>query len=138
MLVVDASFVAAAFAEETHTDFARETMDRFLGEGFRAPALIRWELASIFWKKARRGEVDTEDMDDLSRYIDALNVSHPDLPDGAAISELAGFAQQHGLSVYDAAYLALAMGCDEALATNDRGLTTAAIAAGVTVYSPFG
>jgi predicted nucleic acid-binding protein len=43
------------------------------------------------------------------------------------------FAARHGLSVYDAAYLSLAVELDGELATNDRALAHAARAEGVEV-----
>jgi predicted nucleic acid-binding protein len=42
-------------------------------------------------------------------------------------------AEQHGLTVYDAAYLDLAIDVDAELATLDRDLARAAVAEGVAV-----
>lgn len=137
MLVVDASLIAAAFAEETHTEFARDMVGRFTATGFLSPALIRWELSSVFWKKARQGEIDEEDLDDLARFIDALDVLHPDAPDGPAVARLVRMAEAHGVSAYDGAYLSLAVDLDLPLGTADRRLTKAAVAAGLVVHSPF-
>ena len=48
--------------------------------------------------------------------------------------EIPGLAQAHGLTVYDAAYLELALRLDAPLATLDQDLARAARAANVTLY----
>lgn len=137
MLVVDASLLAAAFAEEEHSDFARGVLRRYANEGFMAPALIRWELASIIWKKFVRGEFVEVDLSDFARYLDAFDLQHPDDPNGDAVSALARIARVQGLSTYDAAYFNLAVEQASPLGTIDRRLTAVALAAGLTVLSPF-
>ncbi|MFN3668021.1 MAG: type II toxin-antitoxin system VapC family toxin [Brevundimonas sp.] len=137
MLVVDASFVAAAFAEETHTDFARDILDDHSDQLLLSPALIRWELASVFWKKLRKAEIGEDVLPDLAAYLDALRLEHPDSPDGPELGALVLTARAAGLSAYDAAYFALALEQAAPLATVDKNLTRAAIAAGLPVRSPF-
>ena len=137
MVVVDASFIAAAFAEETHTESARDVLEQHRDRLLAAPALIRWELASVFWKKLRRGEIGESVLADLAVFIDELRLVHPSVPDGPEIGATILIARGSALSAYDAAYLALALERAAPLATVDRNLTRAAVAAGLIVYSPF-
>jgi predicted nucleic acid-binding protein len=49
-------------------------------------------------------------------------------------SDTIALARQYGLTIYDAAYLELAMRRGASLATTDRDLTKAAKAAGVSLF----
>jgi len=60
--VLDASVVAAAFFREPHSAAARALLasDR----EFHVPDLIYAEVASVFWKRQRRGEIDEAEADE--------------------------------------------------------------------------
>ena len=67
----------------------------------------------------------------------ALDIRCEPSPGESRISEIGDMADRHGLSVYDAGYLELAQSMEGELATLDRRLAVAAIAAGRPVRSPF-
>jgi len=52
-----------------------------------------------------------------------------------ATTDTVSLARQYGLTIYDAAYLELAMRCGASLATTDIALAKAAKAAGVTIFA---
>lgn len=137
MVVVDASFLVAVFLEEAHTEFARGVLEEHSTATLGAPALVHWEIANVAWKKLRRGEITAGDLAAMAEFLDSLRLQHPPVPNAFETVELAMFAHQSGLSAYDASYLALAVQQSAALATTDQGLTRAALAAGLTVLSPF-
>ena len=64
----------------------------------------------------------------------ALPVTADDATARQAFTASAALARQYGLTIYDAAYLELAMRQGATLATNDSSLTKAATAAGVALF----
>ena len=117
--VVDASAIAALlFGEPEAEDVAR----RLEGRALVAPALLRFELASVCLKKLLRlPELRSE----ILRAFDLLER----LPiQVAAVDHVAviGLAQEHGLSTYDTSYLWLARALGAPLETLDGRLRAVA------------
>lgn len=137
MVVVDASFLMAVFIEETHTDFARGVYSDLEGEDMAAPALVMWEFANILWKKRRRGEITDENIREADDYLASLTLTVPVPIATHEVAELSIAALRHQLTAYDTSYLLLALEMSAALATIDKNLTRAAVAAGVIAHSPF-
>lgn len=116
--VVDASLIAALlFAEAGHAD-ARERLARCQPA---APDLLPYEMANVAVNKLRRGLAQTAVRASLAD-LQALGIElHP--IDASVALDLAA---RHGLSAYDAAYLALADRLRCPLYTFDRRLAEAA------------
>lgn len=94
-----------------------------------APALLRTEFASVACKKVRRGQCDFETA--LTQFRSFLELpihyeSSPVLERGALC-----LASEHGVAVYDACYLWLAVNVKCALATADSRLAQVAAGLGV-------
>jgi len=119
VLVVDASVVATALADDgADGDQART---RLRGEHVAAPELLYLEVVSVLRGQARGGVLDAKraalalaDLDDLPLR------SAPHLPLLARCWEL-----RDNLTVYDAAYVALAEALDVTLLTGDNRLARA-------------
>jgi predicted nucleic acid-binding protein len=78
-----------------------------------------------------RGVAAAEARNRISRLFDAgVEPSNPNL---TALFEVMALAERHRLTVYDAAYLQMALATDAELATLDRDLATAARREGVAV-----
>lgn len=137
MLVVDASFLMAAFVEEVHTNFARSLLHAQAETPRIAPGLVAWEFGNILWKKMRRGAIAEGHLEAAKEFLIALDIELVDPPTPDGIAALARLGIAHGLTVYDAAYLALAAEMSTQLATADRDLAVAARSLGLTVHSPF-
>lgn len=137
MLVVDASFLMAAFVEEDHTDFARSVLTAQAETPRIAPGLVTWEFANILWKKQRKNEILERHLDEADEFLAALDIETSTRLEIGGVAGLARTAKISGLTAYDAAYLDLAVIHAAELATIDRGLTRAGVAAGLVVYSPF-
>ncbi|MGI8998371.1 MAG: type II toxin-antitoxin system VapC family toxin [Candidatus Limnocylindria bacterium] len=91
------------------------------------PAHFGHEVANALLKSARIGSIATiAAMERLFRV--GLEVADRGF---AGLEAATRLADQHGLTVYDAAYLALAIDVDGELATLDQALRTAADAEGV-------
>ena len=116
--VVDASLIAALlFAEPEQAD-ARERLARCQPV---APDLLPYEMANVAVNKIRRGLAEAAVRASLAD-LRAMGIElHP--VDPAAALDI---ATRHGLSAYDAAYLALADRLRCPLYTFDRRLAEAA------------
>jgi predicted nucleic acid-binding protein len=118
--------VAAVVFGEPRAGEARQMLS---GADLFAPSLLPYELASVAWKKARQRPRDRA----LIRFALArglsLAVRYVRVPAADAFDLAVDIAP----SVYDAAYVWLAREIDCPLATFDRKLMRAAVAARVSV-----
>ena len=81
----------------------------------------------------RRGRISKPDSEQFLVSLDDLNVR---LSEPVSYDEVFFLAQKHGLTVYDAAYLNVAMQERLPLASLDRQLVRAAEAVGVELFQP--
>ncbi|MDP3896101.1 MAG: type II toxin-antitoxin system VapC family toxin, partial [Mesorhizobium sp.] len=125
--------IAASWAipdEDSAT--ALRALDLVLRDGMLVPAVFWYEFRNVLIINERRGRLlvdETEralvNLDDLFPHTDAA------LPGEQAMS----FARAHRLTIYDAAYLDLALRTGSSLATLDARLATAAAAEGIPVIA---
>jgi predicted nucleic acid-binding protein len=121
-VVVDASAMAALVFQEPEAVSIRDRLD---GATVFAPTLLRYELADVAWKKARRQPADAARiLGALSLALDrdwGLNFRDVEAAD---VVMLAGAT---GLTTYDASYVWLAgmLGAD--LVTLDKRIVEAAV-----------
>jgi predicted nucleic acid-binding protein len=128
-LVIDASIVAAwAFAED-HGN-AELTLARIRTEEALVPGLWWYELRNVLVIGERRGRLTEQETGRFLRDISGLRISLDRTPDEPAVMAL---ARRHQLTVYDAAYLELALREAVPLATLDQALAAAAQAEGVSL-----
>lgn len=119
MLVVDASILAVALADDGQDgDKARA---RLRGEEMAAPELIDLEVASVLRGRLAGGHLDTRRAElALTDLVDIPVQRAPHRPLLARCWEL-----RANLTVYDAAYVALAEALDSDLLTGDTRLAKA-------------
>ena len=129
-IVVDNSvFLAWCLADEEDPT-ATGAMHHVAREGGVAPRIWWYELRNALLVNERRGRMSAQQVSDTLADSLALGILMDDQHDESRLLEL---ARQHGLSVYDAAYLEVAFRRGIPLATLDRRLRGAAEAIGVTV-----
>ncbi len=117
--VVDASALAAVLFNEPESDAVVERLgDRVLV----APALLRFELANVCWKKILRHSEQRDKLLAAHSLADDLEILEVEIDFGEAVQ----LAEREGLTAYDASYLALARALDLDLVTLDRALARAA------------
>ena len=80
---------------------------------------------------AQRGRISSGKWPHICSNLDALPIEIEPISTSRVWGAALGLAHQHGLSVYDAAYLELASRMRLPLATLDRALAAAARATGV-------
>lgn len=117
MLVIDASVLAVALLDDGRDgDTVR---DRLRGEQLAAPALIDLEVASVWRGLARGGHLDPRRvrlaLDDLQE-LPLQRVEHTSLLWRC-------WELRDNLTIYDAAYVALAEALQAPLLTGDRRLS---------------
>ena len=78
----------------------------------------------------RRKRVSLEDVDEIMGSIRGLPIT-VDPPNSAAVLELPALALKHQLTVYDAAYLELAIRSKLPIATKDNALKRAMASCGI-------
>jgi predicted nucleic acid-binding protein len=127
--VVDAS-VAIAWAFNERHPIAAHARARIRTEEAIVPALWWYELRNVLVLGERRGRLTERDTARFLRDMSRLAISMDSSPVELQVQAL---ARRHRLTVYDAAYLELALRRDLPLATLDGALADAARAEGVTL-----
>lgn len=119
MIVVDASVVVAGLADDGPD--GRSVRARLRGERLAAPHIIDLEVASVWRRLVAAGTLDegraSAALDDL-RSLRLTRVPHLQLLPRC-------WELRQNLTVYDAAYVALAELLDATLVTGDRRLAAA-------------
>lgn len=116
MIAVDASVLAVALADDGQDgDHARA---RLRGERLTAPELVDLEVTSVWRRQIREGAIDTRRAVLALADLAALPLQRaPHRPLLARCWEL-----RDNLTIYDAAYVALAEALEVTLLTGDRRL----------------
>lgn len=128
MLVLDASALASwLMPDETGVELAALCARH---DVFAAPNLLWAEIRNILVVAERRGRIDRDAVDMAIAAIDELGIVLDHAPSSPAVI---GLCRRHGLTVYDALYLDLALREGAELVTLDAALARAARAEGVQV-----
>ena len=96
------------------------------------PAIWWYEIRNILVLNERRERISADDVVGFLSEMEQLNIEIATQGDSALVLDL---ARRDALTVYDAAYLALAQRKQLPLATLDKALEAAAIAEGVALLS---
>jgi predicted nucleic acid-binding protein len=133
-LVIDGSTALGFLMSDEQAPEAMAALDA-LDSGVPAfvPAHWRLEVANGLVMAERRKRLTQADATEALQAVFSLPVEIDGETGRHVAGETIGLARQYGLTVYDAAYLELAMRHGATLATSDTRLAKAARAAGVTV-----
>lgn len=125
-LVLDTSITLAWVYSEETTDSVRQVFEQLSQSGGWVPGLWRLEVANVLEMGVRRKRHD-------AKFRDATLVDLAQLPiqvdletDSQAWAATLPIAERHRLTIYDAAYLELALRRNLPLATLDEELRNAA------------
>lgn len=127
-VVLDASALLGLALDGEASDHAQRMLDHAAAEGGVVPTLFWYELRNALLMAERRGRITSDGVAAFLADVALLPITVDDLPRDAVVLQL---ARQHGLTVYDASYLELAMRTGAPLATLDTALRSAAQRAGV-------
>lgn len=120
-LVVDASVAVGLFFEEPHSRAIERCFKR--SQNLLAPDLIWAEIASVIWKRHRRGELSQEDAMAIATEVSRLPLQSYDARD--LMADALRLALQFDRSVYDCLYLAVAIRTKSVMITADKLLVNA-------------
>ena len=128
-IVIDASVFLAWCLGDEEESAAEGAMRRVADQGGVVPRIWWYEVRNALVMNERRGRISTQQVSDTLADSEALGFAIDDEHDGSLLLDL---ARRHELTVYDAAYLEVAVRRSLPLATLDRRLRDAAEAMGVT------
>ena len=134
-LVLDASLVLASILHDEATDRAQARMREAFGQPVWVPSLWRLEVANVLRNAVRRGRCDTGFADRALAELARLPIAVDPEADGRAWGDTLALSRAEDLTLYDAAYLELAIRLDGALATCDKQLVDAARRRGLEVLT---
>ena len=117
--------VAWLFDDE-RTDAAHAVMRRVVAEGAIVPSLWRLEVANVLRNAVRRGRCNEAYVDRSLARLARLAITRDQETDDHAWGSTRTLARKEGLSLYDAAYLELAIRGRMSLASCDKALLAAA------------
>jgi predicted nucleic acid-binding protein len=133
--VLDASMAVAWVFEDESTAATDEILRRVRDEGAIAPSLWRLEVANALQIAIRRRRCDESYADRSLEDLAELPVVRDEKTDEHAWGATKRLARQYGLSLYDAAYLELALRLQKPLASCDAALVRAAKQSGLSILS---
>ena len=132
--VVDASIAAAWCFKDEATPYTEAVLDAITGPATAAaPRLFFYETHNLTLMGLRRQRVSQDDAEAFIRLLPALSII---ITDPLAYSDVFRLAQHHRLTIYDAAYLELAIRKALPIASRDGDLLRAAGVENITVYQP--
>jgi len=132
VFVLDASITAAWALPDETSGLADSLLTLVQADGAVVPPLWWYEIRNILLVAERRKRIVPTDADAFMRSLARMAIRVEELGDGQSVLRL---ARVHQLSVYDAAYLELALRENLPLGTLDRSLARAAAVESVTVLT---
>jgi predicted nucleic acid-binding protein len=130
-LVLDCSATMAQVFQDETTLVISEVFDRVANHGAWVPELWRFEVFNTLNMGIRRGRIGLDDRRRILLHLDSLPIRFDTETYRFFWTKTAELADLHKLTIYDAAYLELALRLILPLATLDRDLRQAAQAEGV-------
>ena len=112
--------------DDERTEAAHAVMRRVVAEGAIVPSLWRLEVANVLRNAVRRGRCHEAYVDRSLARLGRLAIRRDEETDDHAWSATRTLAREEDLSLYDAAYLELAIRRQMALASCDKVLLAAA------------
>jgi len=135
--VLDSSVALAWCFVDEHAAYPQSVLDSFTNNRIAiVPALWHLEVANIFLVSERRKRCTNAEVVQWLGFLSALPIQEDTETSKKAWGDTLHLGRSHGLSVYDASYLELALRLGVEIATLDVDLKKAAVKAGVKVFTP--
>ncbi|MBM3583992.1 MAG: type II toxin-antitoxin system VapC family toxin [Alphaproteobacteria bacterium] len=133
--VLDASATAGWLFDDEKTMAGDALLASLRESSAMVPAIWPLEIANLLVSGERRGRISPERVERQLATLSTLPIHVDPETCDRAWDEILALARAHRLTVYDAAYLELALRLGLPLATRDGDLAVAARAAGVEVMA---
>jgi predicted nucleic acid-binding protein len=134
--VLDASLALAWCFSDEADPYADAIAKKFPDIEALVPTLWHLEIANVLLVGERKDRCDQADTATWTTFLATLPITVDEQTSTRAFGDILTLARTHNLSVYDAAYLELALRRRLPLASLDAPLQAAATAAGVALYAP--
>lgn len=132
LFVLDASITAVWALADESSDLADQLLTVVQTDGAVVPQIWWYEIRNILCMAERRKRILAADADEFLRSLDQMSIRVADTGSGQAILRL---TRSYQLSIYDSAYLDLAIRENLPLGTLDSSLAKAANAENIQVLS---
>lgn len=129
-LVVDSSIAISWVLADEDSQVARRALAIVSQQGMIVPRIFWYEFRNTLIVNERRGRLRIDETDQALAVIAAID---PQIVDTHEETQLLRLSRMHSLSIYDAAYVELALRNETGLATLDRKMSIAANEEGVSV-----
>jgi len=126
-LVLDSSAALAWIYSDETTEPIRQVFELLSQSGAWVPGIWRLEIANILQMGVRRGRHNGDFRDTTLADLNQLPLQVDAETDRQAWGQTSGCAERHNLTLYEAAYLELAIRRNLPLATLDEDLRRAAL-----------
>lgn len=130
-VVLDASSALSWIFVDERDAVSRAIANVVVQEGAIVPSLWRWEVQNALVVAERRGRISSGDVAAALNTLVALPIEVEPAGSSLAFGNEAETARRFNLSVYDAAYVELALRRSFLIATRDGNLARAAEALGI-------
>ncbi len=130
-IVLDNSVVISWCLQDKKDPLAEHAMDRVIRHGAVVPGIWWYELRNALVMNERRGRLNAADTAATLADLRQLRISVDQRHDESTVISL---SRTHDLSVYDAAYLEVALRRTLPIASLDRRLRQAAAALNITIF----
>lgn len=130
-VIVDASVTVSWLLEDEAAETTAELLRSLVDETILVPAIWAFEVPNVLLQAGKRGRITPEGIAERLVILEALEITVEPPPGFAEFGPLLTLGLETGLSVYDAAYLDLALRQVAPLASLDRRLREAASTQGV-------
>lgn len=134
--VLDGSVTLAWLFHDEKDSYADAIVARLPAVEMLVPHLWHLEVANVLMVSERRGRCTQADSSHWLGFLSGLSITVDGQTERQAWSASLAIARQHALSVYDAAYLELAIRENVSIASLDKQLIAAAKAIGVPLFQP--
>lgn len=131
--VVDGSVALAWVLPGEADESSDEALARIETSGGAVPGLWALEIANTLLKAERRGRILARERHAHAAFLRALPITTDERTTEQVWTATLDLADRHGLTVYDATYLELALRLRVPLATRDKQLRQAAERSGLPV-----
>lgn len=136
MLVLDASITFAWLFDDESSAIADAVFERVMSSGGHVPTIWGLEVANTLIVAERRKRITRAQLLVHARRLQTIPLQVDTETMSDPISSILPLALRWNLTVYDAAYLELAIRRALPLATLDERLRAAAASAGIALYAP--
>lgn len=127
-IVLDCSVTVASFFQDEQTPAVLTAMRIVVAEGAVAPSLWRYEVGNALLMAERRKRIDASYRHACLADLSALDIRIDEEGDSRVWTAALRIAEAQALTLYDAAYLELALRLGLPLATLDEQMRAAAMA----------